>query len=363
MQSNSSLRQRLDKVRESPTAVAVVVALALFTDMLIYGLIIPLLPAILERMRGGTGGDTPDDKSNTDADDTWRIGFLFGLYALGLLLATPIFGYWSDQPAASHIASESPRNSNNRRMPMLVGTMGLALSTIFFAYADLLGWPWLAAARVLQGAAAGATWSVGLSMLADVYAPADLGVVMGTVLSANTVGFLIGPPVGGFLYQYVAPRAPFYLAAGLALLDVGARLFIRPRSLSHQQLQSDVGHDEDFLEEDLMDGARRSPALTLRSLESVPITPKPVDAQPNAQSTLLGKEKTLSRSRNYGSRDSLASSSRSLHSQNSQFRMPSRPSTASSAVISARPPRTLRRFSGAAELSASSPPARRFIRI
>lgn len=38
---------------------------------------------------------------------------------------------------------------------------------------------------------------------------------MGIVMSANGVGMLVGPPVGGFMYEYAGYKSSFILCAGM----------------------------------------------------------------------------------------------------------------------------------------------------
>lgn len=147
------------------------------------------------------------NRSKTD------LGFLVGAFAIGLLVFTPIFGILSDK-------------FQNRKIPMLAGLLGLLIATALFPFA-VEYWQ-LALARVAQGVSSGATWSIGLSMISDAYPADKVGVVMGAVLSANVVGQLLGPPIGGFLFQYVSREAPFIFCAALALIDLIARLYVEP---------------------------------------------------------------------------------------------------------------------------------------
>ncbi|KAI8985125.1 major facilitator superfamily domain-containing protein [Pilobolus umbonatus] len=177
------------RARHSSVGVAMVVALTLFTDMLVYGVVIPCLPIIvIERLKG----------------DSSMVGFLFGCYAFGLLIATPIFAILSDR-------------YQNRRYPMIGGMFGLVVSTVSFAYADT--YALLVIARVAQGVAGGASWTIGLGLLADVFPTNRLGVVMGTVMTAHTVGFALGPAIGGILFEYGGFAAPFLFCAGFAAVN------------------------------------------------------------------------------------------------------------------------------------------------
>lgn len=164
-----------------------VVGLAIFLDMLIYGLVVPILPRFAEQL---------------GANQT-EIGLLFASYAVVLFIATPIFGALSDRIG--------------RRGPMLWGLLGLAAATLLFAFAD--NFPMLVAARSLQGLAAAITWTSGLAIIADVYPSADRGRAMGMALSGQAAGVLLGPVIGGWLYQLGDYRLPFFVAAGLAVMD------------------------------------------------------------------------------------------------------------------------------------------------
>ena len=59
-----------------------------------------------------------------------------------------------------------------------------------------------------------------MGMLAERY-PDDKerGNAMGIALGGLALGVLIGPPFGGFMYQFVGKSAPFLILSFLALLD------------------------------------------------------------------------------------------------------------------------------------------------
>ena len=64
-------------------------------------------------------------------------------------------------------------------------------------------------------------------MLADRY-PDDKerGNAMGIALGGLALGVLIGPPFGGFMYQFVGKSAPFIVLACLALFDGGMYFYL-----------------------------------------------------------------------------------------------------------------------------------------
>jgi len=58
---------------------------------------------------------------------------------------------------------------------------------------------------------------------------------MGYVSAAISIGFIIGPGIGGFITE-LGIRAPFYFAAGFALITCISSIFILKEPLSKQQL-------------------------------------------------------------------------------------------------------------------------------
>ncbi|KAI9281845.1 major facilitator superfamily domain-containing protein [Sporodiniella umbellata] len=206
---SNRLHLKWHKARRSNSSIACVVALTLFTDMLVYGVVIPCLPLIVIKRLNG---------------DSTMVGFLFGCYAFGLLISTPVFAILSDK-------------YRNRRYPMIGGMLGLIVSTLAFAVADT--YVLLVLARTAQGVAGGASWTIGLGLLADVFPKKKLGVIMGTVLTAHTVGFAIGPAVGGFLYEYGGFSAPFLFCSAFAIVNFFAIVWLAEPKHDHIEDTSD----------------------------------------------------------------------------------------------------------------------------
>jgi MFS transporter, DHA1 family, solute carrier family 18 (vesicular amine transporter), member 1/2 len=200
---NTSISACIYKIRTSKKSVLAVCSLALFIDMVIYGVPLPIFPTILRAV----GVESEDSKFYCDV--------LFSVYAVGLLLVTPILGILSD-------------HYQNRQVPMLLGLIGLALSTILFPFAKNL--TWLFIARFFQGVAAASSWVIGMAMIADVYPPNKLGFAMGVVNGVYTIGFMSGPVLGSvFTSIFHSHRAPFFICAALAFLDFMGRIFIKPK--------------------------------------------------------------------------------------------------------------------------------------
>jgi MFS family permease len=179
------------------TAATTIACLALFTDLLVYGLAIPVLPLLPSVVSAGPAAT----------------GVLFATYAAATLVVTPVAGWLVDRFGPSR--------------PLLLALLVLAGASALFAAS--LRYEVLLAARAVQGAAAGLGWVAGLSLIAATTPPQARGRAMGLALSMVSVGVLVGPPLAGFLVERVGVRAPFELAAGLAGLVALAHLLAGPK--------------------------------------------------------------------------------------------------------------------------------------
>src|SRR3954470_9788516 len=176
------------------TAVAFVTA-ACFTDIVALGVAVPVLPDLGRRL-----GASPT-----------IIGLLFGSFGATMLVASMPMGAISDRVG--------------RRTPMLAGLAALAASTLLFAYALTL--PALFAARLVQGAADATTWVVGFALVAGLYAPEERGRVTGIILGVTSVAYMVGPSIGGWLYELGGIRLPFLVVTGMALVTMAGFLWLR----------------------------------------------------------------------------------------------------------------------------------------
>lgn len=167
--------------RWRPRLVLAVVTTALFIDMVVYGVVVPLIPTYSARL-----GASPA-----------QIGILFASYGVALLAATPVVGMVSARV--------------ERRTLIMLGLGGVAFATLLFARATTF--EGLLAARALQGIAAAASWTAGLALLADTFPPERRGRAFGLSSAASSVGTLVGPPFGGLLSDRFGYSAPFLVVA------------------------------------------------------------------------------------------------------------------------------------------------------
>jgi DHA1 family tetracycline resistance protein-like MFS transporter len=104
----------------------------------------------------------------------------------------------------------------------------LGLDYILMATAPTL-W-WLFVGRVISGIMA-ASYPTAGAYIADVTPPEKRAAGFGMIGAAWGVGFVMGPALGGLLGE-VNPRLPFWVAAGLTLLNALYGLFVLPESLA-----------------------------------------------------------------------------------------------------------------------------------
>jgi MFS transporter, DHA1 family, solute carrier family 18 (vesicular amine transporter), member 1/2 len=172
-----------------------VVAYALFMDYLIYGLLIPL---------------TPNSQAHATGEE--ELGLLYGGYSVGVLVATPLFGYLGDRIGYRQLI-----------------ICGVALSAAALALFCLAPhFHLLMLGRLLQGGAAAASWTVGLALIAEHY-PQKRVEMMGFALFDSTAGSLLGPVIGGSLYEAGGYTLPFVVTGALAGVNAGLCLFLLPR--------------------------------------------------------------------------------------------------------------------------------------
>src|SRR5213078_768527 len=160
-----------------------------------YSIAVPVLPDLSRRL-----GASPA-----------IIGLLFGSFGATMLLVSMPMGAVSDRVG--------------RRAPMLAGLVALAASTLLFAYSTRL--PALFAARLVQGAADATTWVVGFALVADLYAPEERGRVTGIILGGVSTAYLVGPSIGGWLYELGGIRLPFLAVTAMAAVTTAGFAWLR----------------------------------------------------------------------------------------------------------------------------------------
>ncbi|NVO17679.1 MAG: TCR/Tet family MFS transporter [Rhodoplanes sp.] len=171
-------------------------------DMLSVGLFVPVLPRLVADFLGG---------DQVAAAATYG---LFGTaFALMQFVFSPVQGALSDR--------------FGRRPVILVSNFGVGLDYVVMALAPNIGW--LFVGRVVSGMAS-ASVSTAFAYVADVTPPDQRAARFGMLGAAFGIGFVLGPAIGG-LAGGVDPRLPFWIAAGLSLLNALYGFFVLPESL------------------------------------------------------------------------------------------------------------------------------------
>ncbi len=186
-----------------PKPAILFIFITLFLDVFGIGVIVPVLPKLVEQMQG----------NNLQAA-THSVGWLGALYALMQFVFSPILGSLSDR--------------FGRRPVILMSLFGSGIDYLVLAWAPTIGWLYLA--RIVSGITA-ANFSAASAYIADVTPPEKRAAGFGMIGAAFGLGFIAGPAIGGLLGTY-GLRMPFLVAAGITLLNWLYGAFVLPESLA-----------------------------------------------------------------------------------------------------------------------------------
>ena len=178
------------------------VLITVFLDMVGFGLIMPVLPALITDVGG-----------MTLADAAFIGGWMFAAFSIGQFAFSPLMGNLSDR--------------FGRRPLLLLAIFGLGLDYLFSALAPSIFW--LFVGRVIAGIC-GSSYVIANAYIADVTAPQDRARAFGMVGAAFGVGFVLGPAIGGVLGEF-GPRVPFYAAAAISALNLIYGWVVLPETL------------------------------------------------------------------------------------------------------------------------------------
>jgi MFS family permease len=92
----------------------------------------------------------------------------------------------------------------------------------------------LVIARGLQGASASVIWVVGLALLSDTMGASNCGEAMGWQGVGRFVGALLGPSLGGIVYDFAGHYAVFGMAFAVLLFDIVLRFAMIERKVAEQ---------------------------------------------------------------------------------------------------------------------------------
>ncbi|MFT4022724.1 MAG: TCR/Tet family MFS transporter [Flavihumibacter sp.] len=176
--------------------------ITLLVDVTGLGIIIPVVPKLLEGLIHGNISDA-----------SRYSGWLGFAYAITQFVFAPVIGNLSDQ--------------YGRRPVLLLSLLGFGVDYLFLAFAPTIGL--LFVGRVIAGMF-GASFTTAAAYIADISTPQNRAQNFGMIGAAFGLGFIIGPVLGGLLGDYGA-RVPFIAAAVLSLLNALYGFFVLPESL------------------------------------------------------------------------------------------------------------------------------------
>ncbi len=167
----------------------------MFITMSGIGLIIPIMPEYLGTF--GVAGQV--------------LGFLIATFSLSQFLFSPIAGDLSDK--------------HGRKNLIIVGLLISGLSQIAFALAPYLSL--LFVARFFSGIGAAFLVPPMMAFVADITTIEERGRGMGLLGASMSLGFMIGPAIGGFLSK-ISLLFPFYFASAAAFTAAIISFFALP---------------------------------------------------------------------------------------------------------------------------------------
>ena len=187
-------------------AALIFIFITVLIDILTFGLIIPVLPHLIENFLSG----------NVSSAAVWYGYFSTAFFAMQFVF-TPVQGALSDWLG--------------RRPVILLSNLGLGLDFLMMALVNTL--PLLFIGRIISGITA-ASFSTANAYVADVTPPEKRAQAFGMIGMAFGLGFIVAPAIGGFLGA-INVRLPFWVAVVMCLTNFTYGLFVLPESLPKEK--------------------------------------------------------------------------------------------------------------------------------
>lgn len=174
----------------------IVLYLNIFLVFLGISLVIPVLPVYLKDL-GLSGAD---------------LGFLIAAFALAQTIISPFGGTLADKLG--------------KKLIICIGLILFSISELMFAGAQTFSL--LVISRILGGFSAGFVMPGVTGLIADLSPPKDKAKNFGYMSAIISIGFILGPGIGGFLGEF-SHRLPFVVAGILGLIAlIGTFIFVHP---------------------------------------------------------------------------------------------------------------------------------------
>ncbi|GKZ30527.1 hypothetical protein AbraIFM66950_009494 [Aspergillus brasiliensis] len=190
-------------------------------DYFLYAMIVPVMPTALV------------DRAKIPYEDRERwVSILLICEATVAFICCPIFGYLIDV-------------APTRKLPYLLGLILLGASMLILCLARTIGF--FVIARLLQGSATAVVVVAGLALLTDSVPFENLGQTVGYLGSAVTLGFLLGPLLGGLVYRVAGYQPVFAMAFAIVGIDLVMRFAVIEKRVAKRwvALSQDDADDND----------------------------------------------------------------------------------------------------------------------
>lgn len=176
--------------------------LAVFINILGFGMVIPLLPFYAQSLGA----------------NTTQLGLLAASFSIGQFFSAPLFGRVSDRFG---------------RKPILgISLVGTALAFLIFGLADSLSLLFLS--RTLQGIFSSGSFPIAAAYIGDITSKEERVKFMGQLTAVFSLGFIVGPAVSGLLSGY-NQTLPFFVAAIISFLNSLFIFAMLPESLTQKE--------------------------------------------------------------------------------------------------------------------------------
>ncbi|QQZ08319.1 MFS transporter [Heyndrickxia vini] len=189
-------------IKEQKTVLFILLS-NIFIAFLGIGLIIPVMPSFINVMH--LSGKT--------------MGYLVAAFALAQLIMSPIAGRWVDR--------------YGRKKIIIIGLFLFGIAELIFGLGTHVSILYLS--RILGGFSAAFIMPAVTAYVADITSVKERPKAMGYISAAISIGFIIGPGIGGFIGEY-GIRMPFFFAAAIAFIACILSTFILKESLTKEQL-------------------------------------------------------------------------------------------------------------------------------
>jgi MFS family permease len=134
------------------------IGIGMFTDLFLYGLIVPILPFMLRDRIG-----VPEEQIQS------YVSMLLAVFAGASVVCSPFVGYLSDR-------------FSSRQGMFVFGLVLMIFATVLLFTVDSI--PFLVIARMLQGVSGAFVWTIGLALCLETVGPDKLGTTVGSVSSS-----------------------------------------------------------------------------------------------------------------------------------------------------------------------------------